>query len=156
MEELERMAAYDLGSPIDWDKAFEGGDNDALDAFFARSVLGCVKVAPILMHAMERDLEGADSRVRACAAMGVTALTKVKSLQSRAEDIQRRLADAAKAAKDSDERSSLVLALRTRLCSFCLPPKSVTCCADVCGARAEARGRPGCYRGIDQITGIRR
>ena len=71
IEELERMAAFDIEPFVDSedDEALYGNE-DAANSFYARSILGCIKVAPVLMKVMLTGMANASPRVRACAAMG--------------------------------------------------------------------------------------
>jgi hypothetical protein len=110
--ELERMAAYDIGPTIESedDEALYG-DEDAANAFFARSVLGCVRVAPVLMGAMLDGLGSPDPLVRVRAAMGAAELARTPGLHDHAGALGERLAVMAHAAASADERSALVLAL---------------------------------------------
>jgi hypothetical protein len=112
VEELERMAAFDLDPILDSedDEALYGNE-DATNSFFARAVLGCIRVAPVLMKVMLEGLANSSPRVRACAAMGAATLAKTKALRNHAKDLESRLLALARAAKDTDERSAHVLAL---------------------------------------------
>jgi len=111
IDELERMAVYNSDPVKTWDEAFENDDDAACNAFYARSILGCMEVAPLLLETMERDLRSPDPRVRSYAAMGASTLAKASSLSNRAKDIEERLRNMAQTAEDTDERSALVLAL---------------------------------------------
>src|SRR5262249_46202787 len=56
LQELERLASYDIDPLIDSeDEEALYGDENAANAFYARAILGCVRVAPTLMEVM---LEG--------------------------------------------------------------------------------------------------
>ncbi|MBO0759245.1 MAG: hypothetical protein J2P54_25680 [Bradyrhizobiaceae bacterium] len=82
-EQLERLAGHDIDHLIILDdEAALYEDETAANAFFARSVLSCVAVTPILMKVMLDGLENANSRIRARAAMGAVTLAKVESLRS--------------------------------------------------------------------------
>jgi hypothetical protein len=110
--ELEHLAAFDIEPFLDsGDDESLFGDQDAANAFYARAVLGCVRVAPVLMRVMLEELTNASPRVRACAAMGAVMLAKTESLHGHAKDIEARLLRLAQAAQDTDERSAHVLAL---------------------------------------------
>jgi len=111
VEELERMAVYNSDPVKTWDEAFENDDDAACNAFYARSILGCMEVAPLLLETMEHDLRSPDPRVRSYAAMGASTLAKASSLSGRAKDIEQLLRNMAQTAEDTDERSALVLAL---------------------------------------------
>lgn len=112
IEELEHMAAFDiepfLASGND-DDLYE--NEDAANSFYARAILGCVRVAPLLMEVMLDELTNSNPRVRACAAMGAATLAKTESLRRYVEDIESRLLALSRAAESSDERSAHVLAL---------------------------------------------
>jgi hypothetical protein len=111
-DELKRMAAYDIEPLIDaGDNEALYGSEDAANAFFARAVLGCIRAAPVLMRVMFESMENPSSHVRACAAMGAVALVKIRSLRGFARKVELKLLHLAQAAQDTDERSSLVLAL---------------------------------------------
>lgn len=112
VEELERMAAFDIEPLLDAeDDESLYGDDDAASSFFARAVLGCLKVVPVLMKVMLEELKNANPHVRACAARGATTLAKIEPLKRYAQEIERQLLALAHAAENSDERSSHVLAL---------------------------------------------
>jgi hypothetical protein len=112
IEELERMAAFDINPLLDSEDD-EGlyGNEDAANSLFARAILSCIQVAPILMRTMLEGLNHSISRVRACAAMGAATLAKTESLQNYNEDITSRLLALARATQNSDERAAHVLAL---------------------------------------------
>jgi hypothetical protein len=113
VEQLERMASYDIDHLIASDD--EGalyGDRAAGGAFFARSILDCAAVTPVLMKVMLDGLEDANPRIRAGAAMGATTLAKVGPLCSHAADLESKLLTMARNAATTDERSAHVLALR--------------------------------------------
>jgi hypothetical protein len=112
IEELERMAAFDIEPFLNAED--DGGlyeNTDAANSFYARSVLGCVRVAPVLMKVMLDDLENTSPRVRAYAAMGAVTLARSELLRCHAKDIELRLVAMARSTQNIDERSSLVLAL---------------------------------------------
>jgi len=117
-EELERMAAFDIEPFLDSedDEALYGNE-DAANSFYARSILGCIKVAPVLMKVMLDGLANTSPRVRACAAMGAVTLAKTDALRAYAKEIESRLFALAQAAQDTDERSAHVLALGDLRCS---------------------------------------
>jgi hypothetical protein len=112
IKELERMAAFDIEPFLDSedDEALYGNE-DAANSFYARSILGCIRVAPILMGAMLEGLDHSSPRVRVCAAMGAVTLAETESLRSHATGLESRLLALARAARNSDERSAHVLAL---------------------------------------------
>jgi hypothetical protein len=112
IEELERLAAFDIEPFLDSDddEALYGNE-DAANSFSARALLGCIRVAPVLMKVMLEGLTHHRPRVRACAAMGAVTLAKTEALHDHAKDIESRLLALAQAAHDSDERSAHVLAL---------------------------------------------
>jgi hypothetical protein len=112
MEQLEQLARYDIDALID------SGDDDAIyendaatNAFYARSILGCVKVTPALMKVMLDGLQDANPRVRTRATMGAVALAKTGSLSKHARDLEAKLLAMAQDAESPDERSAHVLAL---------------------------------------------
>jgi hypothetical protein len=107
IEELERMAAFDV------EPFFNSEDDnvDAANSFYARSILSCIEVAPVLMEVMLSELGNSSPRVRAWAAMGAVALARTDSLRGFSKDLESQLLEMARSAQDTDERSSLVLAL---------------------------------------------
>jgi len=109
---LEQEAAYDLEPLIDAnDEEALYGDGEASSAFMARSVLGCIRAAPVLLKVMLEGLENPDPQMRANAAMGAVALCKTECLRERMPEVQEKLMTLAQAAQDTDERSAHVLAL---------------------------------------------
>jgi hypothetical protein len=111
-EELERMASFDIEPILDsGDEEALYGNEDAANAFYARSILGCIRVSPVLMSVMLDELTNASPQVRACAATGAVTLAKSESLRGHVKDIASRLLALAQAAQDSDERCAHVLAL---------------------------------------------
>ena len=112
-EELEGQAAgYDLEPLIEArDDATLFEDVEAANAFYARSILGCAKVTPILAEVMLEGLASADPRVRTHASMGAVALAASESMRTHAEGLASRLTALARAAPDTDERCAHVLAL---------------------------------------------
>jgi hypothetical protein len=110
-EELDQLMAYDLTPLIDsGDDDTLYGDEDAANAFYARSILGCARVAPVLMEVMLEGLSNPEPRVRACAAMGAAKLVQSGPMQSYRNEVESRLMEMARTA-DTDERSAHVLAL---------------------------------------------
>jgi hypothetical protein len=112
VEELERMAAFDIEpflSSEDDEALYE--HEDAANSFYARAILGCIRVAPILVNVMLEGLVHSSPRVRAYAAMGAMTLAKTEPLRSYAKDLESRLLALARATHNSDERSVYVLAL---------------------------------------------
>jgi hypothetical protein len=110
-EKLKILATFDI-DPIlatGYEAIFK--NEKATNAFMARSQLGCIKVSPVLEQVMIDGLKDTDHRVRMEAANGVTALTRNSSLACLLVDLQSRLLAHAKAADNSDERSTYVLAL---------------------------------------------
>ena len=112
LEELERLAAFDIAPFLESDDD-EGlyGNEDAANSFYARSILGCVSVTPVLMKVMRDGLSNGSPRVRSRAAMGAVTLAKTDALRTSVDDLDLRLWTLAQEAKDSDERSAHVLAL---------------------------------------------
>ncbi|MBX9677768.1 MAG: hypothetical protein K2X38_03310 [Gemmataceae bacterium] len=112
IDELERMAAFNIDPLIDTndDEALYGNE-DAANSFYARSILGCIRVAPVLLQVMLKGMEDAAPRVRACAAMGAVRLAKSDALRGSAPEIETRLISLARNASNTDERSAHVLAL---------------------------------------------
>lgn len=111
-EELERMAAFDIEPFLDSEDDEDWNENeDACNSLFARTILGCKNVAPVLMQVMLNELTNSSPRVRACAAMGAATLVKNEALRDLANDLEPRLLTLARAAQNSDERSAHVLAL---------------------------------------------
>jgi hypothetical protein len=118
IEDLERMAAFDVEPFLDSEDDDAIYDNEAaLESFYARSILGCIRVIPALMRAMLEGLSHGSPRVRACAAMGVVTLARTESLRDYSKDLESRLLALAQAAEDTDERSAHVLALGDLGCS---------------------------------------
>ena len=110
--ELERLAQFDLEPFLDADDDEALYENEeAADALNARSVLGCLEVSPVLMDVMIDALDHADPVARSHAAMGAVALAKTSRLRHRSGELERRLLALTESAKDTDERSALVLAL---------------------------------------------
>jgi hypothetical protein len=107
IEELERMAAFDVEPFLN----SEDDNVDAANSFYARSILGCIEVAPVLMEVMLSELGNSSPRVRAWAAMGAVALARTDSLRGYSKDLESQLPEMARSAQDTDERCSLVLAL---------------------------------------------
>jgi hypothetical protein len=111
-EELERLASFDIDPLLDSaDDEARYGNEDAANAFYARAILGCVQVAPVLLEVMLEGLANADSRVRACASMGAVTLAKIGSLRNQVKDLESRLLALARTTQSTDERSAHVLAL---------------------------------------------
>jgi hypothetical protein len=112
IEELERMAAFDIEPFLDSEDDEAIYENEeAINSFYARAILGCIRVAPVLMKVMLEGLNHSSPRVRSCAAMGAVTLAKTDSLQSYTKDLESQLLALARGARDSDERSAHVLAL---------------------------------------------
>jgi hypothetical protein len=112
IEELERLAAFDIGPLLDaGDDDALYGTEDAANSFYARSILGCIEVVPLLMQAVLEGLANSSPRVRACAAMSATTLAHTESLRHFAKDLESRLLALARCAWDNDERSAHMLAL---------------------------------------------
>jgi hypothetical protein len=112
IEELERFASYDIEEYIDSgdnEKLYE--DEDAEKAFYARAILGCIKVTPALMKVMLEGMANMDLCVRTHASMGVAILVQIESLRHRTAEIESRLLALAHSAENTDERSAHVLAL---------------------------------------------
>jgi hypothetical protein len=105
IEELERLAAFDIETLLDSEIIKD------LSVEYARAILGCIQVAPILMKVMLEGLAHSSPFVRALAAKGAVTLTKTESLRSYAKDLESRLLALARAAQNSDERSAHVLSL---------------------------------------------
>jgi hypothetical protein len=117
-EELERMAAFDIEPLLDSDdcEALYGSE-DAGKSFYARSILGCITAAPVLMTVMLNGLSSGVPRVRTWAAMGAVTLAKIESLRNAAVGLEPRLRALAQTARDEDERRAHVLALGDLGCS---------------------------------------
>src|SRR3569833_377856 len=75
------------------------------------TMLGCVKIAPILLEEMLTSLGHPDSMVRSYGAMGASALAQTPTLHSKRQDLTARLHAMALVAGGVDERAWLVLAL---------------------------------------------
>jgi len=112
LEELERMAAFDIEPLLNSedDEALYGNE-DAANSFYARAVLDCIRVAPVLMKVMLEGLAHNSPRVRMWSAIGAVTLAKTESLRAYAKALESQLLALARAAKHADERSSYVLAL---------------------------------------------
>jgi hypothetical protein len=138
-EELERLASYDVDALIN-----SGGDDalyendDAANALFARSVLGCIAATPVLMNVMLNGLEDANPRVRAGAAMGAVALAKIGPLRSNAADLSAKLLGMARHAETTDERSAHMLALGDLGCAPVEYLEDPSPAVRVCAAMAPA------------------
>lgn len=112
LEELERLAAFDIEPFLDSeDEGVLYEEEDAANSLYARAILGCIQMAPVLMEVMLEGLAHSSPLVRAWAAMGAVTLAKTESLRSYAKDLETRLLTLARAAQNSDERSAHVLAL---------------------------------------------
>ena len=112
VEALEQMAAFDIQPFLDSeDDGAVYKDDDAASSFYAQAILGCIRVAPILMEVMLEGLAHSSPRVRAWAAMGAVTLVRTASLRGYARDLESRLVALARAAQNSDECSAHVLAL---------------------------------------------
>jgi hypothetical protein len=112
IDELNRMAAFEIEPFLDAEDD-EGlyENEDAANSFYARAILGCIEVSPVLMKVMLDGFQNGNGRVRACAAMGAVTLAKTKPLGHYAKEVELRLLALAQSALDSDERSAHVLAL---------------------------------------------
>ncbi len=111
-EELERQVEVDVEAMLD------SGDDEALfedveasNAYYAYSILGCARVTPLLTAVMLAGLANADPRVRVHASMGAVTLVGCRSMRAHAGGLAARLTELARAAPDTDERCSHVLAL---------------------------------------------
>ncbi|TSC23554.1 hypothetical protein [Corallococcus sp. Z5C101001] len=113
-QELERMARYDLAPLLD------AGDDDALyedeeaaDALYATSLLGCARVVPLLVEPVLASLDHPDTSVRAQAATTAAQLARVPEVfgEARRQALVLRLTALAQATANTDERSTLVLML---------------------------------------------
>ena len=112
LEELERMAAFEIEPFIDsGDETALYGNEDAANSFYARAILDCIRVAPVLIEVMLDGLAHTNPRVRTCAAMGAVTLAKTSSLCGYAKELESRLLSLARTASNSDERSAHVLAI---------------------------------------------
>lgn len=109
--ELEEMAALNIDAALAIGDETIWDDEEVCDCLHARAVLGCRHVTPVIMEAMLTGLAHENSRVRACAAMGAATVAKTAPLRKHTEEIVARLQVLARAATDSDERSSHVLAI---------------------------------------------
>ena len=111
-EDLEKKANFDLEPFLDSEEDERlFNDEDASSAFQARSILGCMKVAPELSNVMLEGLKHLNPRVRTLAAMGAVTLTKANLLGDYAKSVEIRLLSLAQTTRDMDERSAHVLAL---------------------------------------------
>jgi hypothetical protein len=113
VDELERMAAFDIAPFLDDSQDDEAlyENEEAINSFYARSILDCIRVAPVLMRVMLEGLDHTSPRVRACAAMGAATLSNTESLRCHSKEVESRLLLLARSAENSDERSTHVLAL---------------------------------------------
>ncbi len=109
-EELALQAAVEPLPGLDDEEAIYQTD-EAMEAFYARAVLGCIEVAPLLLTAMLRELDNGNPAVRMRAAMGAVILAKLNSLRYRTEEIKSRLLSMAQAAHDTDEQGAHLLSL---------------------------------------------
>jgi hypothetical protein len=121
--ELERqVAATDLEPLIEledddsgptesafYDAIFE--NEAASNAYYARSLLGCVSALAVIEPVMTAALTFAQPRVRAVAAAGVVTLAKDRASSSDVAVLCARLRGLADAATDKDERAAYVMAL---------------------------------------------
>jgi hypothetical protein len=97
-------AALAAGDP------YEEGDEELLEAMYARAVLGCREVVPALLPAARARLGDADPAVRAAAAYAVSECAAVPGAGADPGPIGARL-DAVAAGAGPDERAALVLAI---------------------------------------------
>jgi hypothetical protein len=112
MEELKRLAAYDISSYVETGDDEGLYDNeDAANSLYARSILDCINVTPVLMNIMLGELSSNDPRARVYAAMGAVSLLKADALGNYAKDVESKLIALAQTAMSIDERSAYVLAL---------------------------------------------
>ena len=112
LEELNRMAAFEIEPFIDSEDETALYENEeAANSFYARAILDCIRVAPVLLKVMLDGLAHSNRRVRTCAAMGAVTLAKTPSLRGYAKDLGSRLLSLARAASNSDERGAHVLAI---------------------------------------------
>jgi hypothetical protein len=111
-DELEHLAACDIDVLLDAEdqtELFE--DEEATQTFFARAALGCMQAIPGMIDAMLKALEDSNPTVRACGAMGASALFKHAAAAVLAPEIPEQLLRMARRAENADERAALVLAL---------------------------------------------
>jgi hypothetical protein len=111
--ELDCMAAFDIEPLLDSEDDDEAlyGNEDAANSLYARSIIGCLRVAPILLNVMLEGLTHGSPSVRASAGMGAVTLARTTSLRRHAKDIESRLLALAWATQSHDERSAHVLSL---------------------------------------------
>jgi hypothetical protein len=111
-EELERMAAVDIGALIDagdYEAIFE---NEAtLNSYYGQSIQSCIRLRPLIMEVMFEGLGASSAWARSCAAMGVAEFVASGTYRRDVKDVVSRLLTLADATENVDERSSLVLAL---------------------------------------------
>ncbi len=112
LEEIQQFAEFDIDPYLDSEdedalhESFEAGNS-----FFARSILGCIRVAPVLLQVLLHEMESAGPNVWSEATRGLVKLVKIEALTSYAPTILSRLLVAAGTAQDTDELSAIVLAL---------------------------------------------
>ncbi|MDB6173171.1 MAG: hypothetical protein JWL59_2482 [Chthoniobacteraceae bacterium] len=111
-EELVLQAVVDIGSlpGADNEEAIYQSDEE-MDACYARAILGCIQVAPLLLRTMLRELDDSNAAVRMRAAMGAVVLMRVNSLGNRTGEIKSRLLSMAQATHNNDERGALLLSM---------------------------------------------
>ncbi|MDB6153950.1 MAG: hypothetical protein JWL90_2403 [Chthoniobacteraceae bacterium] len=112
-DELALQAVVDIESLPGEDNEEEAiyQSDEEMDACYARAILGCIQVAPLLLTTMLRELDDSNAAVRMRAAMSAVVLMKVNSLGNRTEEIKSRLLSMAQATHNSDERGALLLSL---------------------------------------------
>lgn len=139
IEELERMADFDIAPFLDSEDDEALYENEeASNSFYARSILGCIAVAPVLMKVMLEGLANDSPWVRAYASMGAVTLAKTDALRGYSRGIESRLLELAHAAEDTDERSAHVLALGDLGCSPILFLEDKSPAVRMCAALAPS------------------
>jgi hypothetical protein len=142
LEELRETARYDIDPLLESDDhgaVYE--DEEAANSLYARSILGCVEVAPELMKAILQGLNDPDHGVRMEAVAGATRLYRIPSIAREAEDFPVRLLSRAMQAGNLDERCTCILALGNLDCSPVQfledPSPAVRMCAALAPALAK-------------------
>ena len=111
IDELARMAMIEIEPPPDSDEDWLYTNEEAVEAFYAKGLLACIEAAPVLLPVMRDALSHPDPRVRSWGAMGASLLAGTEALREQSGDVARYLTAMALTARNSDERSTLVLAI---------------------------------------------
>ena len=117
--ELEDMGKPDYHSALLSNPDDVFADEDLGNAFYAHSLIGCIRLAPQLWHVMQNTLTRTDinKSCRMSAVMGAASLVKLDSFQGQRTSLETQILALAKGADSVDERSTYILALNDLGCS---------------------------------------